>query len=446
MDTYEGTDRGNGKRFADRHAKLMKYCNSAGRTYLWTGGYWEKDVMASVIELAQQMVHEMYIKAQALADEDERKKWTKFALQSQSLQRIRAMIEIARSDPRIACRLEDFDRNKEYINCRNCTVDITTGVSHAHRMEDMITKIVDFDYDQEAKCPAWRKHILDIMCGDVELAGFLQTVIGYALTGYTSEDKLFILYGSGANGKTTLFDTLKVLFKDYVCIATPGLLLATRNERHPVELADLYGARMVITSETNKGIRFDEAKIKSLTGRDWIKGRYLFKDFFEFMPTHTILLSTNNRAEIDEDTEAMWRRIAEIPFKAYFAIGAPGTIGDYCDILVKEGPGILNWVIEGAMEWRRHGLKIPDVVKRAVADYRHEQSAIERFIEECCEVAIGQSVKAAVFYGAYCTYCRRTGRTPETLTKFGELMTRKFDKVKTMNGAVYRGVGLVLEL
>lgn len=443
MDGYEPTDYGNSLRFAKEYGSGIKYCDQFGYWYVWDGCRWDKDILGKVVELAKDGVHKLYLNSVNIADEDKRKKWVRFSLQSQSLRGIRAMIELAKSNPYVACKAEDFDKDKEFINCENCTVNIITGVTHPHCRDDVITKLVNIRYDPEAVCPKWSKYVLDIMCGNEQLAEFFQTTIGYALTGYTSEDKLFILYGGGANGKSTLFNTLKELFRPYVCVAPPGLLLSSRTERHPVELADLHGARIVITSETNRGIKFDEAKVKALTGRDWIKARYLYKDFFEFMPTHTILLSTNNRAEIDEDTEAMWRRIAEIPFKAKFPVGAPRTITDYDRVLVQEGPGILNWVIEGAMRWRAEGLRLPIQVRAAVAEYRREMNSFQRFFDECCLIGPDQSVKSSIIYERYCIWCRHNGRVPDTVTRFGSLMSEKYKKIKTMGIMVYQGIGLV---
>ena len=109
-------------------------------------------------------------------------------------------------------------------------------------------------------------------------------MLGYALTGLTREHALFFIYGLGANGKSVFLNTVIGILADYHTVAPIEMLLASKHDRHPTELAGLVGRRMVTAVETEGGRRWAEAKIKQLTGGEQVSARFMCRDFFEFTP------------------------------------------------------------------------------------------------------------------------------------------------------------------
>ena len=263
------------------------------------------------------------------------------------------------------------------------TVDLRSGKDYAPRREDYCTKSTTCQPGGE--CPQWWAFLQRVTDGKQELENYLQRVVGYCLTGLTSEHVLFFLYGTGANGKTVFINTIAGMLGNYAVTAPMEMFLASHTERHPTELAMLRGARLVVASETEDGRRWSEAKIKQLTGGDKISARFMRQDFFEFTPQFKLMIAGNHKPSLRSVDEAIRRRIHLLPF----TVTVPPEQRDQqlTDKLKTEWPGILSWAIEGCLEWQKAGLAPPKIVCAATDDYLAEEDALTLWLEDCTESA-----------------------------------------------------------
>ena len=286
------------------------------------------------------------------------------------------------------------------------TVDLKTGQTYAARREDYCTKIAACEPGGE--CPLWWEFLERVTAGNGELESYLQRVVGYSLTGITSEHVLFFLYGTGANGKTVFINTIAGMMGDYAVTAPMEMFLASHSERHPTELAMLRGARLVTATETEDGRRWSEAKIKQLTGGDKIAARFMRQDFFEFAPQFKLLISGNHKPSLRSVDEAIRRRIHLIPFTV--TIPPDQRDQQLTDKLKDEWPGILSWAIEGCLEWQRTGLAPPDIVRAATDDYLAEEDVFTRWLEDCTESAsVWAFERKADLFASWKAWAERAG-------------------------------------
>jgi putative DNA primase/helicase len=295
--------------------------------------------------------------------------------------------------------IEVMDRDPWLLNCRNGTVDLRTGVLREHRSEDLITKLTDLDYKPEARSVLWETVLGQIAGGDPALVGFLQRWFGYCATGSVREQAFVVHWGKGSNGKSLVMSTIERALGEYAGAAAPGLMADSRGDgdnRHPTEIADLKGRRMVTAKETGDGMTLREAFIKGVTGDDKIKARFMNQDFFEFTPTHKLQLMTNFKPVIKGQDHGIWRRVLLVPYLQLFgtedqvATGETQWLKDQ-DLAAKlarreELEGVLAWIVAGAREWHDTGLRPPSVVLAAKAEYQAEQDRVKAFVSECCEV------------------------------------------------------------
>lgn len=284
------------------------------------------------------------------------------------------MVTLAESEPGIPVLPGELDRDPWLLNVKNGTVDLRTGELRPHKRDDLITKIVPVEYDSEASCPTWLAFLNRIMDGNERLIAFLQRAAGYSLTASTQEQCFFLLYGTGANGKSVFLTTLLAVMGDYGIQAAPDLLLAKSGESHPTEVADLFGARLVVATETEAGRRLAENLVKQHTSGDRLKARFMRQDFFEFEATFKIWLATNNKPIVKGTDYAIWRRIKLIPF----TVTIPPEERDKSlpAKLRQELHGILAWAVQICLEWQKYGLNEPQEVTAATCAYRDEQDIL----------------------------------------------------------------------
>lgn len=274
---------------------------------------------------------------------------------------------------------------------------------------------------------------------------FLQRSVGYSLTGDVGEQVLFFLHGSGANGKSTfinaIFDTLG---GDYAVQSAPDLLVQKSGERHPTEVADLQGKRLVASIEVEDGRRMAEGLVKQLTGGDLLKARHMREDFFQFKPTHKLYLVANHKPAVRGTDYAIWRRIRMIPFEVQIPDGERDA--RLPEKLRAEAPGILAWAVRGCLAWQRTGLAAPVEVTAATEAYRLESDSLGAFLAECTVRVADARTKAKTLYDAYAKWAAAGNLPPLNLMRFGNAMTeRGFEKDTTRIGVQYVGIGLTDE-
>jgi putative DNA primase/helicase len=348
------------------------------------------------------------------------------------------MVALARSEPGIPVTPDQLDGDPWVLNLYNGTLDLKSGELREHRREDLITKIAPVEYDPKAEAPTWEKTLQRVLPSEA-LRKFFKRLAGYCLTGDTSELTLCLLYGTGANGKSTVVNALLDVLGDFGKQAAPDLLLA-KHGSHPTELADLLGARLVASVEVDEGRRLAEGLVKQLTGGDKVKARRMREDFWEFSPTHKLFMSVNHKPLVRGTDWAIWRRIRMIPFTE--TIPPEEQDKQLPKKLRAELPGILRWAVEGCLMWQREGLGEPDEVKAATEAYRAQMDLLASWIEERCIVHSDAWVPFKDLYTDYSEWCVESGEKPETKRSFGNrLKERGFEPDRgTGNIPIRRGI------
>jgi putative DNA primase/helicase len=397
------TDLGNAERLADRHGDRLLHCNETGRWLVWNGRVWAPDDSGAVVRFAADTVRSIHTTADN-TPEAEAVALGRWARASESKTRLEAMIALARSIEGVAVRVEELDADPWSFNCTNGTLDLKTGKLRVHRREDLFTRLAPVAFDPEAPAPRWAAFVERIFGGDTELIRFVQQFLGMSLTGDVSEQILPIFYGPGNNGKNVLLDTVTGLMGGYAGQAPPDLLTLSKHREHPTEIADLWGRRLVVASETEEGCRLRIQLVKRLTGDARIKARFMRKDFFEFERTHKIVLVTNHPPVISENSEAIWRRIKLVPF----TVVIPERERDpkLLQKLRTEWNGVLSWLVRGCQDWLTNGLVVPSSVTTATLKYRGRSDHFGRFLNECCVEGEGLWIPSATLHGCYEQWCR----------------------------------------
>src|SRR5215213_6273154 len=370
---YHLTDYGNAERLVAQHRDEIRYSRPADAWHVWNSTHWTDDGWALIEQRAKETVRKIYREVELAASDDEAKAIVDHARRSEAAPRLSALVALARSEPGIPVDPIDFDTDPLLLNVRNGTIDLRTGELGPHRRTDLISKIIPRDYDPDARCPRWERFISEVTNDRPALASFLQRAIGYSLTGETHERSVFIGYGGGKNGKTKLYETIAAMLGPYAAHTPVQTLLTKRDQDRPAnELAALRGVRFVSASEPAEGARFDVALVKALTGQDPITARFLFKEFFTYIPEFKLWLMTNHRPVIRETTNAIWDRVKLIPFDVRFYAegedtprGAARQDPTLSDVLRGELPGILAWAVDGCLAWQRNGLGTPEAVRVA---------------------------------------------------------------------------------
>lgn len=436
------TDQANAVRIVKRYGQRLMV--SADRWFAWVGTHWAQDD-AAVYRFAlnlSKVVHteaEQY-RAMKTATSEEHEKNGKiadalisWARKSEMRGTIEAALGLAKR--MLAVKAEDLDADPWALNCANGTVDLRTGKIRPHNPDDYLTRFIGLPYLPQVKAPLFETVIARVACEEGKpvrpLSGFLQRWFGYCATGSVREQKFAVHYGQGRNGKSTVLDVIAEVLGDYAATAAPGLLMSNSRDRHPTEIADLAGRRMVTAHETGEGGVLREDFVKQATGGDKIKARYMRGDFFEFLPTHKLQLLTNHKPVIKGQDEGIWRRVMLVPFKARF--GSPDEVASgratclrdtrIVEHLAAEKEGVLAWIIAGAVDWFRDGLNPPDVVLAASKDYQTEQDRVFQFVNEECELGTEFEEKISTPFGgglypAYSNWCKAGGIHPLAKNRF----------------------------
>lgn len=359
----------------------------------------------------------------------------------------RAIVRMARRSPTVAAQARDFDSDPYLLNCSNGTIDLRTGELRRHRRSDLITHRVSVAYDPDAACPTWLRVLDDVFCGDAELSAWFHRAVGYSITGDTSAQVLFFLFGSGSNGKSTITNTIRDLLGPglFQKVKAAALMASAHaGDAATPEVAKLRGARVAAATELPAS-RFDEATIKDIVGEDDITARFLNSNPITFTPTHKLWMFGNHRPTIAGTDDGIWRRMRLVPFNARFE--GETVIPDLPLRLAAEMPGILAWAVQGALEWQHlgggeRGLGHCAAVDAATADYRTETDTIGEFISEMCMVEPGREVRARELYQAYKTWALDSGHGVQSSTRFGRTLEDRGITKRRSDGIIRIGLDL----
>lgn len=449
------TDLGNAERFVAQHSRAVRYVVSWGKWIVWDGTRFKVDSTNQVWRLGKRTVRSIYAEVAQLAKApdtapDDLQELSDWAKASERRERIAAMLALAATEDPIAIDHEALDRDPWLLNCTNGTLDLRTGELRPHRQEDLLTKSTGVEYPAEPgiDTPVWDDFLDSTFLSDVELIRFIQRLLGYSAAGVIHEHILPICWGSGANGKSTLLNTVLDTLGEYAYQAPHNFLMVKRGETHPTELTDLFGARIVSISETQDGQRLDEGLVKALTGSEKIRARRMYQDFWEFPPTHTPILATNHRPVIRGGDHAIWRRVKLIPFVAKFVDpheddGKPGTMRKDKQLpekLKSERGGILRWIVQGCLDWRRQGLDPPEAVRAATQAYKDESDTFKSWLDDRCDIAPNLSCKASAAYADYRRWSEEACERPLSKNKFAAKVDDSgFHRERTRIGVLYGG-------
>ncbi len=436
------------KRFIDEHGANLRYVAKWDSWLVWDGNRWKIDarsrqVLGTARRFADSLWSEVGVAAKH-ADRGELPKIQTFVRRANDEHALRAFINLASADSRTLIDHERLNADPYLFNCTNGTYDLSSGEFHPHRRDDLITQVANVTYDAEACCPKWRKFIELIFEGDADQIRYVAQILGYSLTGDTGEHILPIGFGTGANGKSTLWNTIIDLAGDYGTLALESLLLG-RREEHRTEVAHLYQKRIVAISEPERNAVLKESRVKELTGDAFITARRMREDPWTFRRTHTFWLSTNHLPRIGGTDDGIWRRVKVIPFPVDLRrVAGLRPIKDYHKELCKtEGAGILNWCIDGYRSYAAAGeFSEPAMVADFVREYRSNEDHIGKFISECCVLDIEAHAQAQTLFEAYREWGGRWSNTA-----FGKSMSERYEKKQVTSGPqkgrlAYHGIGL----
>lgn len=386
LDGLAATDIGNAHRLVRHWGQNLRYVTEWG-FLVWSGSRWKKDDTEGTIRIAKDTVRSMIMDAGEnlkvwageKAEVQKAKAMLKHAESSSSMGRLKAMVEASRSEPGVVMRSADFDHDAFLFNTENATIDLRTGEARVHEPLDYITKKCPTSYDPDATCPSWEKFLLEVF-PNPEIVAYVQRVLGYCLTGDTREQCLFILHGTGSNGKSTLLNTaLSVIGSDYSNQLNSTTITEKRFEGAANnDVAALQGIRMVSCIEVGSGRRLNEELVKQFTGQDRIRARFLYKESFEYQPQFKLLVAANHKPEARGQDYGLWRRVRLVPFERTFREAEKDLL--LPQRLLDEAKGILAWLVRGAVEWHKGGLRDPEAVKSATADYKDEMNELGDWI------------------------------------------------------------------
>jgi putative DNA primase/helicase len=356
--------------YAELHAEELRYV-AAWRSWLWFDGTrWVKDATLQPFTLARELCRAA--SAECLLP---------IRMKIASANTIAAVERLAKADMKLAATVDQWDVDKNLLNTPGGTVDLRTGKISPHKPSDYCTKLTGAA--PEGECPLWMTFLMKIFEGDTELIEFLQRLAGYVLTGQTLEHALFFFYGTGANGKSVVLKTLGGMLGDYHCTSQIETFTSSRFDRHPTDIARLCGARLVTASETEEGRHWAESRIKEITGGDPVAARFMHQNYFEYEPQFKLVIAGNHKPGLKSVDEAMRRRFHLVPFKVTIPpTDRDPTLGDK---LKKEWSGILAWALQGCLKWQKTGLKPPEAVIQATADYLEAEDTFALWLEECCQ-------------------------------------------------------------
>lgn len=439
---YRFDDTGNAERLFDAFGDMLRFCYTDKKWLYYYEGKWYTDNIGYIRQLADSatMLQEQERILYA-HDEEMLKAFDRHLKKSRSFAGKTNMIREAEHYAPILP--QNLDRNKAVIGVKNGIIDLKTGELLPHDREAYLTKQCPVIYNPDAPEPKlWLQFLSDIFGGDPYMLDYIQKCVGYSLTGSTSEQCAFFLFGTGRNGKSTFLEIVRGILGDYATNIQPQTIMVNPKSGNAPssDIARLKGARLVTSVEPNEGMRLDEGLLKQLTGDDVVTARKMFSEEFEFKPEFKLWMATNHKPLIRGTDTGIWRRIHLIPFEVQIP---PDKVDKKLKYkLVKESEGILKWAVEGCIRWQNEGLTMPQKVLEAVREYQHEMDVISAFLDACCMIGEGET-KASKLYAVYAKWAEEHNEYLMSSTKFGTELKRKGIVKKNMpDGRYYVGITL----
>lgn len=416
-------------RFSRTEGTDWRFCVARAIWLHWDGCCWRQDDLGRVRNVIRNVCREA---AEGLPDRQ--------AMRIAAERTVSAVERLARSDPRHATAGDAWDAAPMLFNTANGIIDLETGELRPHDRACLMSRIAPAK--AQGECLTWLGFLGQITDGDAELQAYLQRVAGYALTGRTTEQAFFFLHGHGANGKSVFLTAIGRALGDYATSAPLDAFMASRSDRHPVELADLQGARLVMIGETEADRAWAETRLKTVTGGEAIRVRHLYQRFFTYTPTFKLIVAGNHRPAFQDTGEAMRRRLHLVPFDVTIPEGQRDQ--DLAARLEAERNGILAWMIEGCLEWQKRGLDPPEAVRRATDDYFQDEDQIGQWLAACCFEDRGASTPFGQLFANYRTWAEQIGEPPVSQKAFSQGLKRRGYSRGRGRVREVRGLGLAM--
>lgn len=426
----------NARQMVLRHGSQLRYTRATG-WLVWDGHRWASDELDHASRCAQATAKALLKEAADIVEDDKRKQHLNWANQSLFLRGIEEMTKLARTQPEVRVPSAKLDSNPTLFNTPSGTLDLRTGAVAAHRQSDLITKMAGATLGSHPS-PAWVQFLAQIL-PDPEVRLWVQKLFGVALLGEVREHVMPIFIGSGGNGKGTLRDAVKYAFGEYAIEVGQELLMQTKHQRHAAFKMRLRGARLVFTSETEEGTRFNEAEMKLLTGGDEIEANLMRENPVTFVPSHTLVMLTNKEPEISGSDDALVRRIRVVPFNTRILDKDKDPM--LSAKLRAEAPAILAWCWEGWQMYQREGLQPPSQITRRTAEYFEDADALQSFLDQECERGIGKRVLSSALYQAFRQFAGDDeARSQKAFTQ--RMRAHGMNATRERGGMVWEGISL----
>jgi putative DNA primase/helicase len=427
------TDLGNAERFKAYCADQAIYVEKMQKWYVFDGKRYVEDSGSKTIQLVKSMLrHSRDIGKGVYNDKGD--ELVKHLRKTESNSKIQALLTLAKTESPLDPK--ELDANPFLFNVANGTIDLQTGTLVPHSKHHRITKITSVAFDSSATCPKWRNFLQEVTGGSKEVQDYIQKVVGYCMTGVTKEQCFWILFGLGANGKSTFIDVLKKVLGEYGRSADISTFTYKQSENIRNDLARLFDARLVTSVEIQEGKLLDESVVKQVTGGDPVTCRFLFKEHFEYVPKWKLFMVVNHLPHINGTDHGIWRRIKCVPFLVQFT--GEKIDRDLPSKLDLELPGILNWAVEGCLKWQKEGLDTPLEILAAGNEYRANEDYIEDFLNDHTEKGKDLRVGATPLFSRFVELQHRIGQRVMSQKQFAQKLEIKgFKKARGHEGRVF---------
>jgi putative DNA primase/helicase len=472
----EQNEDGDAALFVELHRGKLVYDASACEWFVWAGHHWKLDLIEEALDGIRAVI-DVYLdeakrqawrqdsklkkgKTEAAANHGEiRNRLLKRVNLLQSEKRKKSVLHLARvGKGSLAISGQQWDSDPMLLGCDNGVIEQKTGKHRAGRPEDYIKTACPTKWEGLNKnCPTWEKFIGEIFVKeetfktDTELVNYFWKLLGFGITGLSTEHIFPFLWGMGRNGKTTLIELVKFVMGDLAHKTESELLLQQKHPRQPgtpnPTLLALRGKRIVWAAETDDGRKLNVGRLKELSGGETLTARQLYtKTKTDFETTHLLLLLTNFKPIAPAGDYALWKRIHLIPFQLSFVDDPQKPFERQAEknLLKKlkgEAPGILAWFVRGCLKWQKEGLKPPGAVLSATKEYQADEDILKHFEEDCCLKNAQYEESSSNLYTRYKAWCPDMGHYPMSSTKFGREM-KKRHKFEKRGCVYYQGLAL----
>jgi putative DNA primase/helicase len=355
-------------------------------------------------------------------DDARSKKLIAHVEKSHALPRLRAMIELSKSEPGMTERLSNFDADPWLLGVNNGVLNLKTGALTPMSPNVLVSKRSNAAFDPDADCPLWEEFLRHVQ-PDPEMQPFLRRLCGYFLSGVVAEHIFPFLSGGGGNGKGVFVETIAYVIGEYAVKIETAMLMEHKRSPQSAspDIMKLRGARLAFCSETSEGQRLDAERVKEMTGGDTLTARPLYGNPVSFQPSHKLMMMGNYKPEVSDMSAGMWRRVLLIPFAVDIPKGQQDT--RLPDKLKHEASGILNWMLFGLRDWRNAGLQVPESVSSATNAYRDENDIVGEWIREECKAQVGRREAKDELYNSYCQWCESNGHMPTAKNRLTRKLT-----------------------